>query len=110
VAQISGQSIVLYAEFTARPGQSEVVAALVADLAKKVRQEEGNLVFDCYRRSDDSSRFFVYEVYRDDAAFQVHISSEYGAVFNARLQELIVEPNSVLTFLTTLPTNLAAKS
>ena len=89
----------LIAEFTARPGQGEVVAELLAGLAVDVRAEAGNVVFDCYRRLEDRDRFVVYEIYRDKAAFEAHISAEYGAVFNGKLRELIVEPNSVLTFL-----------
>jgi quinol monooxygenase YgiN len=64
-----------------------------------VRREPGNIAFDCYQRQDEPHRFVVYEIYRDRAAFEAHIGAEYGAVFNARLQELIVEPNSILTFL-----------
>ena len=90
----------LIAEFTARPGQGDTVAALLAGLAADVRQEQGNIAFECFRRLDDASKFVVYEIYRDKAAFSAHITAPYGAVFNARLRELIVEPNSVLTFLT----------
>lgn len=64
-----------------------------------MRAEEGNLVFDATRLVDDPDRFFVYEVYRDEAAFQAHISAPAGVPFNATLQELIVEPSSQLTFL-----------
>lgn len=94
--------ITLIAEFTARPGQAETVAELLAGLAVDVRREPGNIAFDCFRRLDDAGRFVVYEIYRDKAAFAAHITAPYGAVFNARLRELIVEPNSVLTFLTPL--------
>lgn len=91
--------VTLIAEFTARPGNAEKVAPLLAELAEKVRTEPGNQVFDCFRRQDDDAKFVVYEVYADRAAFAAHIGADYGAVFNAKLQELIVEPNSVLTFL-----------
>jgi quinol monooxygenase YgiN len=91
--------ITLIAEFTARPEQGDVVAELLAGLAVDVRNEPGNIAFDCYRRSDDPSKFVVYEIYRDKPAFAAHISADYGAVFNAKLRDLIVEPNSVLTFL-----------
>lgn len=96
------ERVVLVAEFTARPGQAESVAALLAGLADQVRQEPGNVVFDPYQRTDDPARFVVYEIYRDQSAFQLHIQADYGAVFNARLQALIVEPNSILTFLAPL--------
>jgi quinol monooxygenase YgiN len=95
----STEPVVLIAEFTARAGYASTVADLLAGLAENVRREEGNLVFDCYRRADDGAKFVVYEVYRDRAAFEAHIAADYGATFNARLQELIVEPHSILTFL-----------
>lgn len=95
-------AISLLAEFTARPGQGDAVAQLLAGLADAVRAEPGNMAFDCYRRLEDREKFVVYEIYRDKAAFETHIAADYGAVFNARLRELIVEPNSVLTFLTPL--------
>ena len=91
--------ITLIAEFTARTGQAETVAALLAGLALDVRQEPGNLAFDCYRKLEDGAKFVVYEIYRDKAAFAAHISADYGAVFNAKLRQLIAEPNSILTFL-----------
>lgn len=90
---------ILHATFTARPGTSDRVAALLRDFADVVRAEEGNVVFDATRLVDDSDRFFVYEVYRDEASFQAHISAPAGVPFNAALQELIVEPSSQLTFL-----------
>ena len=89
----------LYAEFTARPGMGDQVAALLADFAREVRREPGNIVFDCYRLEADADKFFVHEVYRDEAAFQAHIGADHGAVFNRALGPLIVEPNSVLTFI-----------
>lgn len=90
---------ILHAVFTALPEKGEEVAALLRDFAEVVRAEEGNVLFDATRLVDDPDRFFVYEVYRDDAAFQAHISAPAGIPFNAALQQLIVEPASVLTFL-----------
>jgi quinol monooxygenase YgiN len=90
---------VLHATFTAQPGQGDRVAGLLREFAETVRAEEGNIVFDASRLADDPDRFFVYEVYRDDDAFQAHLSSPAGVPFNTELQTLIVEPSSQLTFL-----------
>jgi quinol monooxygenase YgiN len=49
--------------------------------------------------STEPSRFFVYEVYRDDDAFTAHINAPYGRVFNEKLAPLIVEDGSQLTWL-----------
>ena len=77
---------------------------LLDGLATKVRQEPGNIAFDCYRRAENPAKFLVYEIYRDRQAFEDHIAADYGAAFNTRLQELIIEPQSILTFLTPLGT------
>ncbi len=100
--------VTLIAEFTALPGQADAVDTLLAGLAEDVRRETGNLVFECYRRRDNDAKFIVYEVYEDRAAFAAHIAADYGAVFNAALRKLIVEPNSVLTFLAPLHAEVAA--
>ena len=41
----------------------------------------------------------MFEVYEDDAAFQEHISADYGARFNGELADLIEEDGSILTWL-----------
>lgn len=92
-------AIVLYAEFTALPGEAETVERLIGEYSEVVRREPGNQAFDVYRRQDDADRFFVFEVYRDQAAFDAHLGGAAGRDFNPRLQASIVEPQSVLTLL-----------
>ena len=89
----------LFAEFTARPGNEQSVADLVAGLTAQVRAEPGNLVFEPNTLEVEPRRWFVYEVYVDEAAFQAHITAPYGAVFNAALAPLIEEDGSKLTWL-----------
>lgn len=91
----------LLAEFTAKPGAEERVAALVAEYAARVRAEPGNLVFDVYTKESNPRGYWVFEVYRDEAAFKEHLGAPYGPPFNAELGPLIEEQSgSVLTFLT----------
>lgn len=92
-------TVALYAEFAAVPGRANDVERLIAAFAEVVRAEPGNLVFDVYREADAPERFFVYEIYRDQAAFDAHIAAEAGAAFNAELNDLIVGDGSTLTFL-----------
>ena len=91
--------VVLFAEFTARDGRLTEVLDLVSGLATRVRAEPGNLEFAVYQRQRDPGRLFVFERYRDEAAFQTHLTAEYGAAFNAALADLIVEAGSQLTWL-----------
>lgn len=89
----------LYAEFTAIEGAEERVAALVAGLTALVREEPGNLAFIPYTLESHPRRWFVYEVYADEAAFQAHVTAPYGAVFNAELASLVEGGGSQLTWL-----------
>ncbi|MFF3911519.1 putative quinol monooxygenase [Streptomyces sp. NPDC001848] len=89
----------LLAEFTAREGAEDEVARLLRDYARKVREEEGNLAFDVYTKTADPRAYWIFEVYRDEDAFQAHLKAPYGAPFNTALAPLIEEDASVLTFL-----------
>jgi quinol monooxygenase YgiN len=94
----------LLAEFTAREGAQDEVARLIGEYALKVREEEGNVVFDVYTKEAAPRAFWIFEVYRDQAAFEAHLNAAYGGPFNAALVPLIEEDASVLTFLTPLAT------
>ena len=89
----------LSARFTARPGCEQRVAELVRELTTAVRQEPGNLRFDPYTQAARPAEFLVFEVYRDEAAFQAHLGADHGARFNAELADLIIEDASVLSWL-----------
>jgi len=89
----------LLAGFTARPGRAEEIGGLLAAYAEVVRAEPGCLAFSPHRLADQPSAFVVYEVYRDEEAFQAHLAGAAGVEFNARLAPLIVEEHSQLTWL-----------
>jgi quinol monooxygenase YgiN len=93
------EEVVLYAEFTAEAGAADAVEELLRGFAQTVRAEPGNIVFDVYRRTQSPDRFFVFEIYRDGAAFDEHIVAPAGRDFNDALSPLIVESGSELSFL-----------
>ncbi|MFY9714131.1 MAG: putative quinol monooxygenase [Microbacterium sp.] len=97
---MSTDQVTLYAEFTAVAGAEAEVEALIRGYAQVVRAEPGNVAFDVYRRVEAPERFFVFEAYRDRDAFNAHLSDDAGSAFNAKLTPRIVEPQSVLSFLT----------
>jgi quinol monooxygenase YgiN len=92
--------VILYAEFTAKPGSESEVETLISGLAEDVRREPGNTEFTVYRERDNPRKFFVFEEYLDEASFDAHNNAEYGAVFNRKLGSLIEEGESQLTWLT----------
>jgi quinol monooxygenase YgiN len=92
--------MILYAEFTAKPGSEAEVEELISGLAEQVRREPGNTEFTVYRERDNPRKFFVFEQYLDEASFDAHIGAEYGLVFNQQLSSLIEEGESQLAWLT----------
>jgi quinol monooxygenase YgiN len=92
--------VILYAEFTAKPGSESEVETLISGLAEKVRREPGNAEFSVYLERDNPRKFFVFEQYLDEDSFEAHISAEYGLIFNQQLGSLIEEGESQLTWLT----------
>ncbi|AXE37551.1 putative quinol monooxygenase [Acidipropionibacterium virtanenii] len=96
----TGTMRTLHAEFTAKPGCAEEIAERLAEYGRSVRAEPGNVIFAPNRREDDPDRFFVFEAYADEEAFQTHLAAPYGGPFNEALGPLIREPASVLTLLT----------
>ena len=92
----------LYAEFTVKPGSEARVAEMMLELTRKVREEPGSVLFLPYTREENPRDYFVFEVYRDEAAFQEHIRADYGSRFNEELARHIEGEGSALTWLLTL--------
>jgi autoinducer 2-degrading protein len=93
----------LYAEFRAVPGAGDAVASLVAGYRRDVTAEPGNVRFDAHRLADDPDRFFVYEQYANDEAFEAHLASAHCARFNEEFAPLVVGGGSTLTWLEAVP-------
>ena len=89
----------LYAEFTVKPGSEARVAEMMLELTRKVRQEPGSILFLPHTGEENPRDYFIFEVYRDEAAFQEHIRAYYGARFNAELVHHIEGEGSALTWL-----------
>lgn len=94
--------VALFAEISPLPGNEAQVAQLLARFSERVRQEPGNLTFEAHRIAGLENSVFVYESYRDEAAFRTHLSSEHGSEFNRLLGPLVTGGGSRLTMLAPL--------
>jgi quinol monooxygenase YgiN len=63
---------VVVAYWRPRDGQVEKIEAILRELAQKVRQEPGNLLFVVNRSHDDPKEFLLYEQYKSEQAFLDH--------------------------------------
>jgi len=70
---LSGGTFALAVTWEAKPGEGENVARLLSRMAEAVRADEpGTLVFQPHRSPENDHVFFLYELYRDEAAFTAH--------------------------------------
>jgi quinol monooxygenase YgiN len=56
------------------PGRiDEFLTILMAHRARCLKEEPGTLLFEVLRPRDDDTKVMLYELYQDDAAFNVHV-------------------------------------
>ena len=83
---------VIAAHWRARDGEAETIAALLPELVRACKTEPGVIEFIAHRSHDDPHKFFLYEQYRDEAAFAEHQRTEhFKALVLDRAIPLLVE-------------------
>jgi len=63
---------VVTAFWEANPGEEETVARILSRFAPQAREEPGVESFVIHRSRTEPSKFFFYEVFKDEAAFAAH--------------------------------------
>ena len=102
--------LVVLAEFKIEPGGMERFLELVERHAKNsLGQEAGCLQFDIVRDSRDENRVFLYEVYSDEAAFELHKAAPYLGWFRDQTKGLIAESRVTTHQRVAAPKKLAVK-
>lgn len=77
--------------FECHAGQTEAfAAALEAQAHNSVTKEQDCLVFDVCNDPEKPARFFLYEVYSDEAAFDLHLKSDHFRDFDQKVSEMLV--------------------
>lgn len=92
----------LIAHLEARDGAAGKLADGLTDLARHVREEPGNRLFQVYQRRDEPNRFEVVETYIDEKAFSDHLAQPHSVAFKTFLEGVAVGGQSELTFLNAL--------
>lgn len=71
------------------------------------RQEAGNLRFDVLRDPEIRTKFYAYEVYRDEKALEAHRQTPHYHRCVAELEEIMTGTRSKKIFEWVLPENLS---
>lgn len=77
--------LTVVARLRAAKGKGDALSALLAEQAAVVRgAEPGCLVYRVHRSTSNPDHFMFYEMYVDDAAFDLHRKSPHVAAFRQR--------------------------
>jgi quinol monooxygenase YgiN len=80
--------LTVVAKIRAAKGKGDALATLLAEQAGVVRKAEpGCLVYRPHRSTKDPDLFLFYEMYKDDAAFDVHRKAPYLAAYRERREK-----------------------
>jgi quinol monooxygenase YgiN len=61
----------------AKPGEEDEVARCLTELVEPSRAEEGVITYVPNRDPEDPTKFFIFEVYTDEAAYTAHTETEH---------------------------------
>ncbi len=70
-------AVTLAVTWRARPGSEEEVAGILRTMVGLTNQEPGCLHYSAHRSTEDPVEFFLFEQYRDAAAFDAHQAADY---------------------------------
>jgi autoinducer 2-degrading protein len=76
------------------PELSDAFISATRSNAEATRREPKNLRFDVLRAVDEPSRFFLYEVYRDEAAFREHQATTHYLAWKGAVAPMMAEPRA----------------
>ena len=71
--------------------KEQFMEAIIEDAQGSVNDEPGCLRFDVIQDAGDPNRIWLYEVYRDEAAFQAHTQAPHFLKFREATQDIRVE-------------------
>lgn len=82
--------------YVVKEGEERRFLEAVAQLAKSTRLEPGCLEYRFHRDTEDSRKFFLYELYADEQAYRAHQATEHfekwaKGVIPALLEERRIE-------------------
>lgn len=66
-----------FAKWQVKEGQLETVLNLLADVAKKSIEEEGNLFYKIHQSNADANTLILFEGYKDQSAVDQHRNASY---------------------------------
>ena len=66
------QGLIVTAFWEAKPGEVEPLVSIIRKFLPQAQAEPGVLAFQIHQSREEPTKFFFYEVFKDEAAFAEH--------------------------------------
>jgi quinol monooxygenase YgiN len=93
----------LLAVLDAKPGHADELRAMIVTLTRENRREPGCVSFIPYEADQFPGRFYLYEVFADADAFEVHLDTDHVKKFRTALSPVSSSGPSDLVQLIEIP-------
>jgi quinol monooxygenase YgiN len=80
---VDGGGLLVVAQWEAKPGEADKVAAILASFLPEAQREDGAKLFLISRGKDNPAQFLFYELFRNEAAFKAHQESTHFKTYIA---------------------------
>jgi quinol monooxygenase YgiN len=80
---VDGGGLLIVAQWEAKPGEADKIAAILDRFLPEAQREEGAKLFLISRAKDNPAQFLFYELFRDEAAFKAHQDSPHFKTYIA---------------------------
>ena len=80
---VNGGSLLVVAQWEAKEGQADKVAAILDRFLPEAQRDPGAKLFLIGRGKENPAQFLFYELFRDDAALKAHQESAYFKTYIA---------------------------
>ena len=80
---VSGGGLLVVAQWEAKEGQADKVAAILDGFLPEAQKDPGAKLFLIGRNKDNPAQFLFYELFRDEAALKAHMESDYFKTYIA---------------------------
>ena len=81
------------------------IQEMLADARSALEAEPGVVQFDMHQAEDDPNRFYMYEVFRDEAAFQAHLQTPHVDRLREMTKEWYAAPSVIRRGVNIFPTD-----
>ena len=71
------KGLIVTAFWEAKPGEVDALVGIIKKFLPQAQAEPGVLAFQIHQSLEDPSKFFFYEVFKDEAAFADHQQTDH---------------------------------